>query len=238
MQHRAVVARDRPGDAFHCRNAVDDEAPAALRRRAVAERQAAMLGEVGRPHRRAVLLQVLRVRHHHASALPDLHPHELAVGLLAETDRAVESFGDEVGDAVRQFQGQRELRMLGGEARDEGRDVHAPEPRRRRDTEMAGRLLAPCRHRALGVFQFAQDALAVLQERGALGSQRKAAGGALDQLDAEARLERVEAASDHGRSQPLVTGGGAQAAALSDVHEGGDFLERVHAGGRAINASG
>ena len=228
VQHRAVVARERPGHALDDGRTVDDEAPAALRGRALAEGQAAMLREVGGSHRRAVLLQVPGLRDDDAPAFADLHSHQLAVGLLAEPDRAVESFRDEVGDAVGQFERDRELGMLGDEARHERGDVRATEARRRGDAQVSRRLLAARRDGALGVLEFAQDPLAVLQEGDAFRRQRQAARGALDQLDAQPGLERIEPATDHRRRQALVPGRGAQAAALRDVHERGDFLERVH----------
>ena len=123
-----------------------------------------------------------------APAFADLHSHQLAVGLLAEADRAVESFRDEVGDAVRQFERDREPRMLGDEARHERGDVRAPEARRRGDSKVPRRLLAARGDGAFGILEFAQDPLAILHERDAFRRQRQAARGALDQLDAQAGL--------------------------------------------------
>ncbi len=93
---------------------------------------------------------------------------------------------------------------------------------------MACRLDAARGDGGLRRLEFAQDALTVLDEGRALRRQRQAAGGSLQQLDAQPRLERIQTATDHRRCDPLVAGGGGQAAALHDADEGRNLLEMVH----------
>jgi hypothetical protein len=79
------------------------------------------------------------------------------------------------------------------------------------------------RHGVLGLFQLGQDALAVFQEGRALIGQRQFARGTLQQLDAQALFQRIEAAADHGRRNALGAGGSRQAALGNHIDKGRDL---------------
>ncbi len=80
----------------------------------------------------------------------------------------------------------------------------------------------------LGVGQVGQQALAVFQKGAALVGERDASRGAHHELDAQARLQPVEPATDDGRRHPFGLGRGGEAAARGHGHKGFELLELVH----------
>ncbi len=83
-------------------------------------------------------------------------------------------------------------------------------------------------HRAFGIGQFAQDALAILKKGSALEGQRNSPRGAQQKLDAEALFQRVQPPADNRRGDALGTRRGRHIAATCDPDEGRNLLELVH----------
>src|SRR5215210_7961885 len=108
------------------------------------------------------------------------------------------------------------------------RDVLAPEGGGRGDDEAARRALRAERERILRGAQVVQEAMAVVEERRTLGSERDLARGALEELHAQALLELVDAPADHRRRDAFLARRGRKASALRDLDEGGELLESVH----------
>ena len=119
--------------------------------------------------------------------------------------------------------------MLGQEGGQQRRHVLAAEAGRRRHQQVAAGARAALGHRRFRFLQFAQNALAIFEESGALVGQRELAGGALQQLDAEPRFERIEAAPDHGRRDAFGARRGRQAAARDYLDKGGNLAKLAHA---------
>jgi hypothetical protein len=81
--------------------------------------------------------------------------------------------------------------------------VAPPEAGRRRDLDVPARLDAAQAHRGLGVGEVVEDALAVFQKGAALEGQAELAGGAQQQFDPQALLQRVDAPPHHRRGHAL-----------------------------------
>jgi hypothetical protein len=99
-----------------------------------------------------------------------------------------------------------------------------PETRRRGDAQMPARLDAARADTRLGARQIRQQALAVFEKGTALVGQRDAPGGAQQQLDAQAFLERVDAPPDHRRRHPFGRRRGGEAALGRHRHERFDLF--------------
>jgi hypothetical protein len=79
----------------------------------------------------------------------------------------------------------------------------AAEAARRRHTQVAARFHAASADAGFGAGQVGQQALAVFEEGAAFVGERDAPRGAHQQLDAQARLQRVDAPADHRRRHAL-----------------------------------
>jgi hypothetical protein len=84
------------------------------------------------------------------------------------------------------------------------------------------------RNRRLGVGQLIEDSLTVFKEGLSFEAQGELARRAQQQLDAEARLERVETAPDHGGGNGFHPGCRRETAASRRFDEGANLLEMIH----------
>jgi hypothetical protein len=121
--------------------------------------------------------------------------------------------------------------MPGHEAGHERRHVPPAEAGRGGDAQVAARLHAAGAHAGLGGRQVGQQALAVLEEGAALVGERDAAGGAHQQLHAQAFLQRIDATAHHRGGDALGGGRRGEAALGGHRDEGFDLLELVHGDG-------
>ena len=80
----------------------------------------------------------------------------------------------------------------------------------------------------LGVGQVGEHALAVFQERAAFMRERQAAGGADQQLHAQAALQCVQAPADDSGGHVFCPGSGDQTAPRCHGGKGFNLLEFVH----------
>ncbi len=172
--------------------------------------------------------QVIGTRHHHAPVLRQLDADQAGVGQFADADGAVDALVHQVDQAVGEVEVDRHLGVGIEELHDQRRDVPAAEAGRRGEAQMAARLDAAQAHRRLGIAEFAQYALAILEVGAALEGQRHAPRRAQQQLDAEARFQRIQAAAHHPRRHALGGRGGGQAAAVGHGNEGFDLLQAAH----------
>jgi len=93
---------------------------------------------------------------------------------------------------------------------------------------MAAGLHAALGHGRFRLLQFSQDALAIFQEGGAFIRQGQLARRALQQFDAQALLQRIEAPAYHGRGDAFRARGRRQAAPGDHFHEGRYLSELAH----------
>jgi hypothetical protein len=106
--------------------------------------------------------------------------------------------------------------------------MSTPESGRCRNLQMPSGTDAAQAHRALGIGQFAQDALALLEEGRTLESQRYPARRAQQQFRPKAFLQGIEPAPDDGRRNPFDSGSRGQTAATCDINESRYLLELIH----------
>nr|GEU28177.1 hypothetical protein [Tanacetum cinerariifolium] len=205
VQDLAVVAAHVAAHFHHHVLAVFAEGPAALAAFA-ADGQAVMARQVGQRVRRAVPLQVGGRSHHHPFVVGQLDADQAGVRQAGDADRNVDALADDIGHAVRHVERGGEVAVFRQERGQQRRHVLAAETGWRRDHQVAGGLGAAFRHGRFGLFQLCQDALAVFEKCRTLVGERQLAGGTLQQLDAQPRLERVEPAPDHGRRNALGAG--------------------------------
>ncbi|MNM98939.1 hypothetical protein D3C81_1114850 [compost metagenome] len=177
-----------------------------------------MLGEVGR---RAA---------DHALVRRELDRHEIRVDGAADADADVVALAHEIHHAVRQVERDLHFGIGTQERRRVRRHVLAAERSRGGHDQVAGGLVLAFGNQHLGAVQVGQRFLALLHERRALLRHDDAACGAVQQLHADARLERVDAAADHHRRHVLRERGGGHAAVFHHGDEGFDLFEFVHMG--------
>ncbi|MNT10391.1 hypothetical protein D3C72_1452190 [compost metagenome] len=228
MQQLAVVAVEVAVDAHRHGLAVLAEVPAALLAALQVERQAVVLGQVVQRLRHAVPGEVRRRAAHHALVRCQLDRDEVRIDRPADADAHVIAFAHQVDHAVSQVKGDLHFRVGGEEGRRVRRHVLAPERGRRRHDQVAGGLVLAFGDQHLGAVQVGERLLALLHEHRALLGHGDAARGAVQQLDADARFERVDAAADHHRRDVLRQRRGGHAAVLHHGDKGFDLLEFVH----------
>jgi len=230
VQHGSVVALDARRHAQRNDAPVDGELPAARLVAVAAEGQAFVLREIVRRARHPASRQVVGAGDDEAPVLRQVHADEARVVERADAHRDVDVLVDDVRDAVGEFEGDRHLRMRFEERRHERSDVHATEAGRGGDAQVPARLDSAERYRRLCVVQVAQQSLAVFEEGAALEGERDAPRGSHEQAHAQARFERVDATTDHGRRHAFGARGRAQAALRGDRDEGLDLAESRHCG--------
>ena len=200
------------------------EHPAAL----LAERQAFVPVEIGRRAWHAMGNQIGRAGDDHAPHFAEPDADQTGVGEFADADGAVDVLVDQIDQTVGEVEIDRHLRVRLHEFADQRRHVLTAETRRRRHLEMTAGTHAAERHRGLGIGQIIEQALAVFKKGLPLEGNGQLARGAQQQLDAEACLQRVDAAADDCRRHILRPRCRRQAAARGHGDKGFDLLQTIH----------
>src|SRR5437016_3122956 len=104
----------------------------------------------------------------------------------------------------------------------------AAERGRRRHDEAARGALRADRDRVLRGVELVEEPMAILVEGRALRRERHLARRALEELDAEALLELVDAPAHHRGRHALLARRGREAAALRHLDECRELLEAIH----------
>ncbi|MNM75115.1 hypothetical protein D3C81_868880 [compost metagenome] len=228
VQHRTVGAFHGAAYLDRHRAPVFREDPAALHVGAGAEGQAVVPLQVFRRAGAAGAGQVVGRGHHHAPGLGQPDRDQAGVGQVAQPDRAVEAFVDQVDHAVGQVQRDRYVRVRFDEQRHQRRHVLAAVAGRRGHAQVAAGLDAAGRDAGLGVVQVVQDALAVFQEGRAFKGQADLARGTYQQLHAQPLFQCIDAAPDDGWRHAFRRCCRRQAAARGDGYKSLQLFEMVH----------
>ena len=147
---------------------------------------------------------------------------------LADPDREIDPFLDQVDERVGHAEIDPERRIAGQELGQGRGDVQAAERHRRAQAEHAARLGLELRDREPGVVDLGQDPLAALViEPPGLG-QAELARGAVEQAHAELVLERADAARHRRGRQAQTARGRGEAAAFDHLGEQAHAGEGVH----------
>ena len=115
--------------------------------------------------------------------------HHALLADLADPDREVESFLDEVHGSIGEIEVEAHLRMQHGELGDGRREMTVAEAHATGEAQRAARLHGRQAHRALGLLEIGQQLQGPLVEGLAGFGQREAASGAMEQARLEVRLE-------------------------------------------------
>ena len=149
------------------------------------------------------------------------------IGEPADADRDVDARVDQVDHRVVHQQAQAQLRRLGQQRRQRGREV-VGEADRRRHAQLAGgrvaRLLQRLRRRARRL----QHALAVRVVALAGLGQRELARRAVQQRHAAVLLQRADRLADGRRAHAQAARGGAHRAGVDHLGEHGQRLQVIH----------
>ncbi|MNT11087.1 hypothetical protein D3C72_1459490 [compost metagenome] len=221
MQHLTVGAIQRPArlEMHHFARATIDrhaKCPAPRLRGLARQGQAVVLGQIARVAGRATAAQVLGRGHAQAPVVGHAHAHQRRIGQVANADRTVIAFASQIHQAVAQVERGRHLGVAGMVERQERRHMAAAKTRRRRDAQMPGGLDAARADAGLDIGQIGEQALAVLQKGNAFVREGEFARGAHQQLDAQALLQRIQAAAHDGGCHAFGLGGGGEAATRSN----------------------
>ena len=200
---------------------------------------AAVEGAQGQPGQG---LQVLRVLgrgapghqggggQHDARHLGQAHRDHAGVVHRTDLNGAVDAFGDEVGAAVVQHPFHIHLGVAAQVGHQRGDELVLPKGVRRQHAQGAARGVGRAAQVVLHGAPVFQQGLGVGKAAVAVFGQLHHMGGSLQQLDAQAALQRLQAAADGGLAGAQLLGGGRQAAGFDDADKGLHQLDAVGAG--------
>jgi hypothetical protein len=126
--------------------------------------------------------------------------------------------------------------VLRHESRHQRRHVAAAETGRRGDTQVTTGFHTAGADTRFCIRQVGQQALAVFKKGAAFVGQGDAAGGAREELHAQALFQRIDAPADHRRGDAFGGRRCGEAAFGGHGHEGLELFELVH-GARRLPAS-
>ena len=178
-----------------------------------------MVGEIGRPARRAMRLEIGRRGADHHPARREPPRHQAGVLQRADPDREVPAFLDQVNQPVVQPELDADTGIQRGKAGEQRRDLTRAERQRDVQPQQSARLDAVGRDRALGRLEIAEHAFGEVEIAPPRLGDGQPPRGAVKQLGAEPRFERCEVLGDHGRrhaEQPCRSG---QAAGSGHLRE-------------------
>src|SRR5258708_7252448 len=185
----------------------------------VAGGEAVVAGEVARRARRAEAPQIAGARAYDAPVRRKLARGERGIGERRDADGEIEAFLDDVDVPVRKAQGELNVRITGGEARHERRDVLVAERGGQRDLQRAARLDLARADGGIRLLYLGEQARAGVVIGRALVGEVKAAGGAVDKAHAEPRFQRGQSPADDRRRQAQLAGSSGKAARTDDPRE-------------------
>ncbi len=123
----------------------------------IVQRQAGVLGQIGRRLRAAMAVQILRRGANHPPAGRKLPRNQARIVQLGNPDRQVHALADDIDDLVRQVHLDGEIGMLHHEAGEIGCDMHPGKHGRRRDAQRAAGLGVHVRHERFGIVDIPED---------------------------------------------------------------------------------
>ena len=159
-------------------------------------------------------------------ALSSFRATKLEFGQVANAQRKVGAFGDQILVAIRHHEIDLEQRMLGGKRRKQRHDAPDAVTRRQGDAQHAGKMVGAAR-RALRLVDREQGVARASKQRLARVGGGDLPGRAHEKLDAQAMLERRDGARHRGLSEAEFARGLGEASALDRADEQGELLEPI-----------
>ena len=175
--------------------------------------------EVGELRRRAVLVEIRGRGADDARVRRDAARDERGIFQLADADREVESFADDVDKRIGDVHVELDLGIARQEIVDVGGDVQPAEGGRHGDLQQAARLGVAAADEVLGLLAEAEDIDDALEVAGARFGQRQVPCGALEKPGAEALLELADALRHNGGRKAHLAAGGRHVAGPGDACE-------------------
>ena len=145
---------------------------------------------------------------------------------VAEAQRKVRPFRDQILVAIRHHEIDLEQRMPREEGRKERHDAPYAIFRGQGDAQHAGKVISAAR-RALRLVDRKQGVTGASEQRFARVRGRDLPGRADQQLDAQSALERRDGARHRGLGEAEFAGGLREASAFDRAHEQGELLEPI-----------
>ncbi|KAG1250786.1 hypothetical protein G6F68_012624 [Rhizopus microsporus] len=167
---------------------------------------------------------------HHTAHLPHRHRSQGRIRQGADAYRHIHAFIQQVHDAIHQQGAHGHFTVRAQIAQHRRHHMQFAEEGGRRDAERAARRPHHARCGVVGLLHVIQDAAAISRVAFAGFGQAQATRGAHQQQDAQAMLQRRDAARHRGRGHFQPPGGGGKAPGLGHGQEHGHFLEAVHGG--------
>ena len=152
----------------------------------------------------------------------------------SDPHRGVESFVDEIDDAVGQLDVEAHLGKARGEFGDRGREVVRAEGHAAGEPQRPARRDGAGARRRLRLLEVGEELHATLVERTSGFGEGEAARRAVEQPGAKVRLELGHVARHRRHRHAEAIGGAREAAGLDDLGESGDGVEAVHGGALII----
>ncbi|MNN03649.1 hypothetical protein D3C81_1163460 [compost metagenome] len=152
---------------------------------------------------------------------------QVGVGQWPDAQRQIGFAGDQVQLLVAQVHVHADFRVLRLELTQQRGDPHRAHGVGHGEAQPAARAGLQLAHRALGLLQFAGNALAMFVIDRAGFGQAEAAGGAIQQACAEPAFQLLHLAADRGLGLPEQAGGCGEASLFDHLHEDQGVIEIV-----------
>src|SRR5437773_5552759 len=158
----------------------------------------------------------------------DLARDQAAAADIADADRQVDAFVDDVDGAIGELDIEAQLRMATREVRDRRREMPHAEGDRRGELERAARYHGRRGHRFLGLLQIREQLDAALVKGLAGLRQRKPARRSVHETRIEMRFEVRDMTRYRGRRHCKALGGAREASLLDDLGKYHQRKKAVH----------
>ena len=182
-----------------------------------------MPGKVGEAHGRAAAGEIGRRGDEQTPCALELPRDEARIRKVADSERKVGPFGDQILVTIRHHEIDLEQRMLVEERRKQRNDAPDAIFGRQGDAQQSGETIGAAR-RALGVVDREQGVARASEQRLARVGGGDLPGGADEKLDPQPALERRDGARHRRLGQPEFASGLGEASALDRAHEQGELL--------------
>jgi hypothetical protein len=150
------------------------------------------------------------------------------VGKIRDAQGDIDVLLDQVHESINEQQPQADVGVSRQKLEQHGLQMKTPEADRSRHAQLAARAAVVAADRLLDVFQVLQYPSARGEISLALLGEDDAACRAVQETDAEQRLEIGHAATDRRERNAEFAGGGREARVVGDGDEGGHGVESVH----------
>jgi hypothetical protein len=190
--------------------------------------------EIGKTRGRAASVEIGRRYDEEATCALELSGDEARIRKVANSQRKVGPFGDQIFVAIRHHEIDLEQRMPGEERRQQRHDPTHAIFGRQGDAKQAGEVIRAAR-RALRLLDREQGVAGASEQRLACVGGGNLPGGADEELDAQSPFERRDGPRHRGLGETEFARGLGEASALDRTHEQGELLQPViHAGDEYI----